>query len=125
MAETATKTDFVLFVAATEGPQGVGAEKAYGKISDFSTRKTEDVAAEWDNIVSQLQDLLGKLSVKVQTFPLQEVVFELGFSAGPSRLHCQSGSNRAQSMLLLGPLSDGVSRSSLALRNLTVDSRSV
>jgi hypothetical protein len=82
MPEAATKTDFVMFVAADgRTPGGVGTETDYGKISDFFTRKKEDVAAEWDNIVGQLQDLLEKLSVRVQTFQLEEVVFELGFSA--------------------------------------------
>jgi hypothetical protein len=82
MSNALATTDLVMFVAADGITSGrVGAEAEYGKIGDFFTRKKEDLAAEWDTIMDQIQDLLQRVSVKVQAFELQEIAFELGFSA--------------------------------------------
>lgn len=74
--------DFVMFVAPNGFPSGgMGSEEDYGKIRDFFTRSKEEVGAEWDKIVQQMQDLLQHVSVKIESFQLHEVEFELGFSA--------------------------------------------
>ena len=50
-------------------------------MSDFFTRQKEDVETEIERTVAQMQDLVQRLSVRVQLFELSEISFELGFSA--------------------------------------------
>jgi hypothetical protein len=64
-----------------EGCAPLGTERDYGNISDFFTRRKEDVSAEWDKIVSQMQAFVRRLSVEIGSYGLHEVTFELGFSA--------------------------------------------
>lgn len=74
--------EFVMFVSS--GARGTGqarAEQDYGAVSDFFTRRKEEVATEWDRVVDQMQDLLEHISVHIQSFQLHQVEFELGFSA--------------------------------------------
>jgi hypothetical protein len=76
------ESDYVVFVAPTSTTAlPVGAELDYGKISDFFTRTKEDVAAEWEAMVSRLHEMMDRLSTDSGQFNLDEVQFELGFSA--------------------------------------------
>jgi hypothetical protein len=67
----------------TGGPVAgqLGTDQQYGKIRDYFTRRKDDVSTELDTLVAQMQDLVGRLAVPIQSFELSEVRFELGFSA--------------------------------------------
>jgi len=74
--------DFFVFVAPGNGElTAPGAEEDYGKLRDFFTRSKGEVTAEWDAMVDKLRDMLTKVDVEVGRFRLNEVEFELGFSA--------------------------------------------
>jgi hypothetical protein len=74
-------TDLVMFVTG-DGPRGApGTDEYYGKARDYFTRQKEEVGAEIDRIVTQMQDLVERLTVRMQLYELSEVEFELGFSA--------------------------------------------
>jgi hypothetical protein len=65
-----------------DAPRGVpGTDDYYSKVSDFFTRQKEEVGGEIDRLVTQMQDLVGRLAVRMQLYELREVKFELGFSA--------------------------------------------
>jgi hypothetical protein len=82
MRATVSETaDLVMFVTAEGTPSRLGADEQYGAVRDFFTRQKEEVGAEIDRIVTQMQDLVQRLSVRMQLFELSEVSFELGFSA--------------------------------------------
>lgn len=73
--------DLVMFITADGAPGRLGADEQYGQVRDFFTRQKEEVGAEIDRLVTQMQDLVQQLSVRMQLFELSEVGFELGFSA--------------------------------------------
>ena len=76
--------ELIVFIGAGSGLSGaapLGAEQDYGKVGDFIQRRKEDVAAEWEAISVQMKAFLERLATSVENFDLQEVVFELGFSA--------------------------------------------
>ena len=82
MTKPQTSEDVFVFVAPTSTVAlPPGAELDYGKLKDFFTRSKEEVASEWDAMIARLQDMLGRLDVRVGEFKLNEVQFELGFSA--------------------------------------------
>jgi len=77
-----TTEDFVLFVSpGWTGALEPGAERDFGKVQDFFTRKKEDLHAEWEKIVTQISSMLVHLPSTLEEFQLQEVQFALGFSA--------------------------------------------
>ncbi len=74
-------SDLVMFIA-DGGPPGIpGTDEQYGRIRDYFTRQKEEVGAEIDKLVTQMQDIVGRLAIKMQLYELNEVEFELGFSA--------------------------------------------
>jgi hypothetical protein len=74
-------TDLVMFIT-DDGPRGApGTDEYYGKVRDYFTRQKEEVSTEIDRMVTQMQDLVERLSVRMQLYELSEVEFELGFSA--------------------------------------------
>jgi hypothetical protein len=70
-----------MFVTSDGAPGPLGTDEQYSKVSDFFTRRKEEVEAEIDRTVTQMQDLVQRLYVRIQSFELSEVSFELGFSA--------------------------------------------
>jgi hypothetical protein len=73
--------DLVMFVTG-DGSRGIpGTDEDYGKLRDYFTRQKEEVGAEIDRLVTQMQDLVERLAIRMQLFELNEVEFELGFSA--------------------------------------------
>lgn len=83
MSEPLAASDSFVFVAPGATPAALppGAEQDYGKVRDFFTRSRTEVAAEWDAMVKQLQEMLNQLSLLDGAFTLDEVQFQLGFSA--------------------------------------------
>ena len=73
--------DLVMFVTAEGAAGRPGTDEQYGMVHDYFTRQKEEVGAEIDRLVTQMQDLVQRLSVRMQLFELNEVSFELGFSA--------------------------------------------
>jgi hypothetical protein len=90
-------TDDIVFVGVQAISQRrPGDEENYGKISDFFTRKKEDVAADWERIFAQMQDLLSTTTTTLPHIRLDEVQFELGFSAeGSLGFIAKAGANAA------------------------------
>ena len=76
-------SQFVMFVGggADLNSAPVGAEQDYGKVGDFFERRAQDVVEEWDRISHQMMTLLERFTARIDTFDLEEVEFELGFSA--------------------------------------------
>jgi hypothetical protein len=74
-------SDLVTFITAAEVRGRVGEDEQYGKVRDYFTRSKEEIGGEIDTLVTQMQDFVQRLSVRVQLFELHEVGFELGFSA--------------------------------------------
>jgi hypothetical protein len=73
--------DLVMFITDEAASAPLGTDTQYGKARDYFTRRKEEVGAEIDRLVAQMQDLVESLSVRMQLFELNEVGFELGFSA--------------------------------------------
>jgi hypothetical protein len=76
-------SQFVMFVGGGEGLESapVGAEQDYGRVGDFFERRTQDVVEEWDKITHQMMTFLEQVTARIDTFDLEEVEFQLGFSA--------------------------------------------
>jgi len=77
----AESADLMVFVTTDDIPAPLGTDEEYSKVSDFFTRSKQEVAAEVDRLVAQMQDIVERLTVRIQSFELSEVGFELGFSA--------------------------------------------
>jgi hypothetical protein len=75
--------DLIVFIGGGAGLSGAppGAEQDYGKVGDFIQRRKDDVAAEWEAIGVQMKAFLERVATSVEHFDLDEVAFELGFSA--------------------------------------------
>src|SRR3954452_9256364 len=70
--------DFVGFVGpgARVDSAPPGAEQDYGAVRDFFQRSKQEVAAEWDLMCDQLEDLVARVSVSDANFQLRTVEFE-------------------------------------------------
>jgi hypothetical protein len=78
---SAGSADLMVFVTTDPIPAPLGTDEEYGRVQDFFTRTKQEVGAEVDKLVSQMQDIVERLSVRMQLFELREISFELGFSA--------------------------------------------
>lgn len=58
-----------------------GEDVDYGKIADFFGRAKQDVEAEWQAMVTNVQQLLARLTTISGAYLLDDVEIELGFSA--------------------------------------------
>jgi hypothetical protein len=58
-----------------------GEEVDFGRVADFFGRAKQDVEAEWQAMVGNVQQLLARLTTITGTFALDAVEVELGFSA--------------------------------------------
>jgi hypothetical protein len=73
-----------LFIFAGVAPLRSGDVKLHSLKSlgeNLFGRKKEQVVADWERIVDQMQSLIDKAALTAKDFDLQEVTFELGFSA--------------------------------------------
>ena len=73
-----------LFVFAGEEEIPVGATRQHGLIDhvgNLFSRSKEDVQANWEKVESQIRFLLERVKRTTNQFELEEVSFELGFSA--------------------------------------------
>jgi hypothetical protein len=77
---SAGSADLMVFVTADPIPAPLGTDEEYGRVQDFFTRTKQEVGAEIDKLVGQMQDIVERLSVRMQLFELREISFELGFS---------------------------------------------
>lgn len=73
-----------IFVFAGDQPIPAGAAQRHS-ISEWMGnlfgRRKEDVEADWERVISQMTFLVDKVSAAAQGYQLEEVTFELGFSA--------------------------------------------
>jgi hypothetical protein len=62
----------------------VGAFEEHG-LSDIAERlfgkRRVDVEADWEKVIGQLNSLIDRVAVSAKSFSLDEITFELGFSA--------------------------------------------
>jgi hypothetical protein len=77
----AGSADMIVFVTTDPIPAPLGTDEEYGRVQDFFTRTKHDVGAEVEKLIGQMQDIVERLSVRMQLFELREISFELGFSA--------------------------------------------
>lgn len=76
--------DYLVFLTDPQAPLAVGDVEQHGvgdAISKLVGRKKEDVKADWEQVVAQMEYLLEKVSGVTSSYALEEVTFELGFSA--------------------------------------------
>jgi hypothetical protein len=91
-AEWLTDPDVIVF--ASERPLPVGSSEEHS-VSDLARgllgRRQEEVRADWDKVLNQLRFLLDGASGVVKGYELDEVSFELGFSAQGKVVFVASG----------------------------------
>jgi len=73
-----------------------GASVEHGMVGDrfrgLFARSKEEVKADWQQVVGQIRDILDKLPTDQPGFAMEEITFELGFSAeGKVLLIAQAG----------------------------------
>ena len=74
--------DIVVFAGETELAPGAIEKQSFGEnISALLGRSKLDVQADWDKAIAQMKFLLEKVSASTKDFDLNEVTFQLGFSA--------------------------------------------
>ena len=78
---SAGSASLMVFVTTDPIPAPLGTDEEYGRVQDFFTRTKQEVGAEVDKLVGQMQDIVERLSVRMQLFELREISFGLGFSA--------------------------------------------
>jgi len=73
----------VIFVGAAGSVAGLqpGEELDYGRVADFFGRAKQDVEAEWQAMVGNIQQLLARLTAITGEYSLDDIEIELGFSA--------------------------------------------
>src|SRR5436305_3124921 len=75
------ESELVFIVGGSTAPGRIGEDRDYGAVADYFTRKKTEVREDWDHMVEQLTDMAKKLSATAGSFGVQEVEFQLGFSA--------------------------------------------
>lgn len=74
--------DMIVFAGDRELP--VGAIEQHGLRDVFGnlfTRTKEEVRADWEQVVGQIRFLLDGVSAVTKDYQLEEITFQLGFSA--------------------------------------------
>jgi hypothetical protein len=75
-------SDLVIIVGGARIPPGrIGEDHDYGALADYITRRKAEVQEDWDHMVGQLTAMAKKLAATTGKFSVQEVEFQLGFSA--------------------------------------------
>jgi hypothetical protein len=74
--------DYIVFAGETPLVPGASAEHGLGDhFKGLFPRSKEQVKADWQQVVGQIRDILDKLPVDQPGFAMEEITFELGFSA--------------------------------------------
>lgn len=103
-----SRSDLIVFVSPSEAGISVGGERDYGKVKDFFTRSRQDVAEEWEVMIKQLDDITSRLSSARGEFQLQEVQFQLGFSAeGQIGFIAKAGATASVTVTFVRPAGEG------------------
>jgi hypothetical protein len=83
--DEAAPDEFVFIIGSEMAPGRLGEEREYGETADrvksFFTRPKAAVEQDWRRVVGLLRDLAGEMSATAGEFAMQEVEFQLGFSA--------------------------------------------
>jgi hypothetical protein len=74
--------EFLVFAGEAQLPLGASEEHALGGgIGNLLPKRKEEVKADWDRTVDQIRSLLSGVALDAAPYVLDEVTFELGFSA--------------------------------------------
>jgi hypothetical protein len=74
--------EIMLFAGEETLPVGAIRQDSLSQIAgSLFGKKTEDVEAEWQKAIGQISTLINAKLPKIEDFDLDEITFELGFSA--------------------------------------------
>src|SRR5437879_7080049 len=74
--------NIVVFAGESELPVGAVERHGLGEwLGDHFGRRKEEVRDDWQKLVGQINYLLDGVSAVTENYELQEITFELGFSA--------------------------------------------
>ncbi|MGH3758213.1 Pepco domain-containing protein [Actinophytocola sp.] len=80
MTTTPARRDDIAFISAKEA-LAPGQAADFGAVRDFFTRKREEVNQDWQRMADQLTEMVSGLTIAAGNLSVQEVEFQLGFSA--------------------------------------------
>jgi len=85
--------DYIVFGGEVRLPPGASDEHGMPRaFRGLIPRSKEKVKADWQQVVGQIRDILDKLPTDQPGFAMEEITFELGFSAeGKVVLIAQAG----------------------------------
>jgi hypothetical protein len=74
--------DILVFAGERELPVGTVEQHDIGDVlGDLFGRRKEVVKQDWEQVLGQIQFLLDRVTAAVGDYDLEEITFELGFSA--------------------------------------------
>lgn len=72
--------DDIAFIGGT-APLAPGQQADYGAVRDYFSKKREEVTQDWHRMADQLTEMVTGLTIAAGNLSVQEVEFQLGFSA--------------------------------------------